>query len=199
MYTHLYSKITDALVENGYIIIENALDSILVQKLQEFSTKNQGYKNAGISSKSNLHLDKQRRRDKTQWLDEDEKVQGQYLSFAQGLQDYLNHSLYLGLNDYEAHFALYEEGDFYEKHLDSFKNSKNRIVTTVFYLNDGWKEEDGGELVIYNEDDIFLKKIMPKSNTLVVFLSEKFPHEVLPAKQKRYSIAGWFRVDKKFI
>jgi len=29
-----------------------------------------------------------------------------------------------------------------------------------------------------------------------VFLSDKFPHEVLPAKKKRHSIAGWFRVDK---
>ncbi len=199
MYTNLYSKITDALVEDGYIIIENALDPLLVQKLQECSIKGEGYKNAGISSKSDFHLDKQRRRDKTQWLHEDEKVQGQYLSFAQGLQDYLNHSLYLGLNDYEAHFALYEEGDFYEKHLDSFKNSKNRIVTTVFYLNDEWKKEDGGELIIYDENGILLSKVVPKSNTLVVFLSEKFPHEVLPAKRKRYSIAGWFRVDKKII
>lgn len=30
---------------------------------------------------------------------------------------------------------------------------------------------------------------------MVVFLSEKFPHEVLKANRKRYSIAGWFRVD----
>jgi len=27
----------------------------------------------------------------------------------------------------------------------------------------------------------------------VIFLSERFPHEVLPAKKKRHSIAGWFR------
>lgn len=31
--------------------------------------------------------------------------------------------------------------------------------------------------------------------TLVVFLSEEFEHEVLPAKRDRYSIAGWFRVN----
>jgi len=27
-------------------------------------------------------------------------------------------------------------------------------------------------------------------------MSEDFPHEVLPTKAKRSSIAGWFRVDK---
>ena len=36
----------------------------------------------------------------------------------------------------------------------------------------------------------------PKASTLVVFLSDKFFHKVLPAKQKRYSITGWFRVDR---
>ncbi|MDQ7061154.1 MAG: 2OG-Fe(II) oxygenase [Sulfurimonas sp.] len=32
----------------------------------------------------------------------------------------------------------------------------------------------------------------PQANTLVVFLSEKFPHEVKVAKKQRFSIAGWF-------
>jgi len=118
------------------------------------------------------------------------------LAFAKGLQEYLNRELFLGLSYYESHFAIYEEGDFYEKHLYPFKNYKNRVVTTVFYLNDDWQEDDGGELIVYDEDDKKLTQVAPKSNTLVVFMSEKFPHEVLKAKRKRYSIAGWFRVDK---
>lgn len=108
----------------------------------------------------------------------------------------MNRELYLGINYYESHFALYEQGDFYEKHLDAFKNSKNRVVTTVYYLNEEWSEKDGGELVIYDEKNNLLTKVIPSANTLVVFLSDKFPHEVKPAKKKRYSIAGWFRTDK---
>jgi SM-20-related protein len=54
---------------------------------------------------------------------------------------------------------------------------------------------DGGELVMYNESDELLETVKPKEDRLVVFLSDKFPHEVLKAKEKRYSIAGWFRVD----
>ncbi len=49
---------------------------------------------------------------------------------------------------------------------------------------------------MYDDDNNFIKKVIPHANTLVVFLSDKFPHEVLPTKRKRYSIAGWFRVDK---
>jgi len=192
----LYSKITDALVDDGYIIIENALNSALSIQLKNFASSQTDFKQAGISGAGDLHLDASRRRNKIYWLDEDASVQSEYLKFANGLKNYLNRELFLGLSYYESHFAIYEEGDFYETHVDAFKNSKNRIVTTVYYLNDEWKESDGGELVVYDKDKKFLAKVLPKANTLVVFLSDKFPHEVLPTKRKRYSIAGWFRVDR---
>jgi SM-20-related protein len=37
--------------------------------------------------------------------------------------------------------------------------------------------------------------LLPTYGTLVVFLSDEFPHEVLKAHRDRYSIAGWFRVN----
>lgn len=196
MYELLYEKILNALVEDGYIVIKDALDATVVTNLLANAKEEKDFKKAGISGASDLHLDNNRRRDKIHWLDEDSDAQREFLTFTKGLQEYLNRELYLGLSYYESHFAIYGKGDFYEKHLDCFKNSKNRVVTTVYYLNDAWQDNDGGELIVYDEDDKFLAKVAPKSNTLVVFMSEKFPHEVLPAKVKRYSIAGWFRVDK---
>jgi len=195
MYKKLYEKIVNGIVENGYIIVNEAINADLVSLLLDVA-KEEEYKEAGISASSALHKDRSRRRDKIYWLEGSDSRQKEYLSFTQGLREYLNRTLYLGLSYYEAHFALYEEGDFYEKHLDAFKGSKNRVVTTVFYLNDKWKEEDGGALLIY-DDEKLITKVLPTSNTLVVFLSDKFPHEVLPAKRKRHSIAGWFRVDKR--
>jgi SM-20-related protein len=195
-YENLYSKITDALVDDGCVIIENALDKNLCSSLLAFSKTQKSFKKAGISGFGYLHFDSTKRRDKTLWIDENTLIQRDYLSFSNGLKKSLNKELYLGLSYYESHFAIYDEGDFYEKHLDAFKNSKNRVVTTVYYLNDAWKKSDGGELIIYDEDDKFLAKVTPNANTLVVFLSDKFPHEVLPAKKKRYSIAGWFRMDR---
>jgi len=196
MYENLYSKITDALVEDGYIIIKNVLPLELPKQLLHIAKNETAFKRAGISGAGDLHLDSQRRRDKILWLDEDGLAQSEFLAFSQGLQEYLNRSLYLGLSYYEAHFAIYEKGDFYEKHLDAFKNSQNRVVTTVYYLNEDFKESDGGALLVYDESDKLLTNVVPTANTLVVFMSEKFPHEVLPAIKKRYSIAGWFRVDK---
>jgi SM-20-related protein len=196
MYEKLYSNIANALVENGYIIIENALAQQLANDLLSLAQNDYGYKNAGISSTSKLHIDKSKRSDKTRWIDEDDAIQSNYLNFANGLLNYLNRSFYLGLKYYESHFAIYEKGDFYEKHLDAFKNSKNRVVTTVYYLNENWTKNDGGELIIYDKHNNKLTTVSPEANTLVVFMSNNFPHEVLKAGKKRFSIAGWFRVDR---
>jgi len=192
----LYLKIVDGLVSDGYIVIENALDTSLVKALGDMARSEVIFKKAGISGAGDLHLDANRRRDKISWLDEDGSVMSEYLAFANSLKERLNRELYLGLSYYEAHFALYEEGDFYEKHLDAFRGSKNRVVTTVLYLNQEWDEANGGELIIYDEEDTEITKVIPKAGTLVVFLSDKFPHEVLSSKVKRHSIAGWFRIDK---
>jgi len=196
MNSNLYTNITDALIKDGYIIIQDALDKKLSIELLNYIKTQKNLKKAGISNSTYLHIDTTRRKDKTQWLDEDNSIQTQFLTFTQGLQNHLNRSLYLGLSYYEAHFALYEKGDFYEKHLDSFQNYKNRVITTVYYLNDNWKIEDGGELIIYDKEGEEKAKVIPKANTLVVFMSEEFPHEVLSTNKERYSIAGWFRVDR---
>ena len=45
------------------------------------------------------------------------------------------------------------------------------------------------------DNEKLLQKILPEYVRLVIFLSDKFPHEVLPANKDRYSIAGWFRVN----
>ncbi len=194
MYENLYEHITDALVNDGYIVIDDALNAVVAAALLQEAKAEQNYKVAGVSTAS--AVDKNRRRDKIHWIDAKSEPTQAYLAFMKGLQEYLNRHLYLGLRYYEAHFARYEAGDFYEKHLDAFKNSKNRVVTTVYYLNDVWSEADGGELVMYDKEGKELQKVLPQANRLVVFLSEDFPHEVLPAKKTRYSIAGWFRIDK---
>ncbi|MCD6174007.1 MAG: 2OG-Fe(II) oxygenase [Sulfurimonas sp.] len=192
----LYSEIINALVKDGYIIIPNALDENLACGLKEYAQNEKDFKRAGISGSNDLHLDNQRRRDKIHWLNKDSSFQSDFLAFTDGLKERINRELYMGITYYESHFAIYDEGDFYETHLDSFKNSKNRVVTTVYYLNEDWSDEDGGELVIYDENNNFLSKVTPHANTLIVFLSDKFPHEVLPAKKRRFSIAGWYRIDK---
>ncbi len=194
MSQELYSTITDSLVQDGYIVIPHAMNSTLSQSLLNLAKKSKNFRRAGISARKKINSDK--RRDKILWLDEDSSTQSEFISFANGLKDYLNRELFMCITYFESHYALYEKGDFYEKHYDAFKNSANRVVTIVYYLNEEWDEkEGGGELIVCDDNDNFITKVFPHANTLVVFLSEKFPHEVLKAKRKRYSIAGWLRVD----
>lgn len=195
MNQEIYAKITDALVDDGYVVMPNALSSALSKNLLEFAKKSKGFKRAGISARKKLNSSK--RRDKILWLNDDKGVQSEFLDFAEGLKEYLNRELFTCITYFESHFALYEDGDFYAMHYDAFKNSVNRIVTVVYYLNEEWSPKAGGELIMCDDDGNFVKKVLPEANTLVVFLSEKFPHEVLPTKRKRYSVAGWFRIDKR--
>jgi SM-20-related protein len=101
------------------------------------------------------------------------------------------------LFSFESHFAHYAPGDYYKRHYDAFKGEANRILSIVTYLNPGWMQSDGGELVIYRDDqDREGIRVVPLHGTIVVFLSALFPHEVLPAERDRYSVAGWFRVNE---
>lgn len=151
---------------------------------------------AAIGRKQHQQTNERIRSDKTRWIEGDTPVQRYYLTLMSSLRQTLNRQLFMGLKDYECHYALYQAGDFYKKHLDAFRGRSNRRLTTVLYLNDDWQADDGGELMVYPlQHKTALHRIMPKAGTLVCFLSEDFPHEVLPATRDRLSIAGWFRID----
>lgn len=40
-----------------------------------------------------------------------------------------------------------------------------------------------------------LPLMAPTFGTMVIFLSNEFPHEVLPPRCSRYSLTGWFRLN----
>ncbi|MBD1584627.1 2OG-Fe(II) oxygenase [Pseudoalteromonas sp. S16_S37] len=167
----------------------------LTERLEHLSQKD--FYKAGIGRQEDHIKNEQVRRDKIHWLDNKDPKEALFLSYMQDLKSYLNRRLFLGLFSYECHFAQYEPGAFYKKHLDAFKGETNRILSTVLYLNPNWQNTDGGELAIYdpqNHEQV-LQIVTPNYGTLVTFLSDEFPHEVLAAKKTRYSIAGWFRVN----
>jgi len=202
----LLDSIADALVDPGYILLERVIPSELLASLWAyFDTINtDGFKLAGIGRQADFQLQEAVRSDQIHWLGNtaqtEEDVTTQFLAWMELLRIGINRRLFLGLFDYESHFARYAAGAFYKKHMDAFGGHKqgqlSRVLSTVLYLNENWCESDGGELVLYAEDgDQPLQKISPTFGRLIVFLSEKFPHEVLPATRERKSIAGWFRVN----
>ena len=103
----------------------------------------------------------------------------------------LNAALMLGLLDVECHYAIYAAGARYVRHLDRSPAGAERVVSLVLYLNEDWGARDGGALRLYTGDGAH--EIAPAGGTLVLFLSERFEHEVLPARRVRLSLTGWFR------
>jgi len=147
-------------------------------------------------------LDKTRdrsvRRDRIAWLQGETAAQAELFRILESIRCELNKRLYLGLKRVEAHYATYHPGDFYRKHVDSFRGRASRVVSIVLYLNKDWQESDGGALQVFNRDSDqeICGRVAPELGRMAVFMSEESPHEVLPANRTRYSVACWFRQDE---
>jgi SM-20-related protein len=72
------------------------------------------------------------------------------------------------------------------------RDSDARVISAVYYLNENWREADGGALRLYLDDGA-ARDIYPHAGSLLLFLSARFEHEVLPATRDRMSIASWLR------
>jgi SM-20-related protein len=193
----LAEPIAAALAQKGWCLVDAALPDALVAALAaEYSGESADtFKAAGTGRRANYQRDAAVRSDAIRWIDTSLAAGARYLTLMDALRVELNSRLFLGLFDYECHYARYAPGAFYRKHVDAFAGEKNRVLSTVLYLNRDWRGEEGGELLLYagGEGDA-IETVLPHYNRLVLFLSERFPHEVKPATRERHSIAGWFRV-----
>lgn len=196
-----HANALDVLVENGFVIIDEALPVQLYANLARESKNISRYQAAKVSAGGRVEAV---RSDSTHWIDEQDEIGRDYLAALLGLGDALNQLLYLGIRCVEAHYAQYEVGQFYARHRDNPRDSNVRAISTVLYLNSAednlqahqdWLAEWGGELRL---EDLHhtARDILPIANRLVVFQSD-LPHEVLPATQTRCSIAGWLRRDER--
>lgn len=193
--------LADQLYEQGFGVVDNFIAPDLVEALVADGNRlwDEGsfeYARVGTGA------DKQRcpsvRSDRILWLDPMELTEPQhrYLEVLEGLRLEINRTTMLGLFEWEGHLAMYPPDTFYRRHLDVFRNARERKVSVILYLNEGWMPLDGGELRIYLDGtsmDSFVD-VAPRAGTLVAFLSEQFYHEVLLAHSHRMSITGWFKV-----
>lgn len=194
----LFALIAGDIESQGYSIRPCALPTdlsiSLSRHLQDMSS--QKFERAGIGRNDEYLRNRFVRTDKICWITGESEAGRHWLEWASDLKEFLNRRLFLGLFSFESHFAHYGIGDFYKRHYDAFRGEANRVLSVVAYLNADWAVPDGGELVLYSNDhDREGIRVVPLMGTLVVFLSEEFPHEVLPASRDRYSIAGWYRVN----
>lgn len=192
------ARIAHGLVTEGFVTVPDALPPAITEGLFQYvrELNADSLRRAGIGRLTDHQLNRFVRGDRIQWLEPGHPAGTPYLAWMEELRNALNRRLFLGLFDYESHFAHYPPGAFYKRHTDAFAGQANRRLTTVLYLNPGWTTDDGGELYIYHGDQTRpFHRALPIYGTLVVFLSEEFPHEVRPARRDRYSVTGWFRVN----
>ncbi len=159
------------------------------------------------------------------WMDGASQAQRDFLEGCEAMRLSINRALFAGLFEFEAHYAHYPLGGFYKRHLDAFSGpaqtggpsamfgpraGRSRIVSCVVYLNDNWRDEEGGQLALWQECPLTIDNtpdldalndyppsqlISPKAGGLVLMMSEQIPHEVYPSTRDRLAIAGWWRVN----
>ena len=142
------AEIADRLEDTGYIVLDNSLQHELLLRLVTRCQDDDParFYAAHIGRGADKKQINTIRGDVIDWLDEADIIDQDYLALMETLRMGLNRALYLGLFDYESHYAIYGAGAGYAKHSDVLVGKKNRILTTVLYLNEDWHSRDGGEL-----------------------------------------------------
>jgi SM-20-related protein len=197
-------SIADEVAAQGYAVTPDFLFVTEVAELaSDLRTLQQSGEMRGAGVGKDAEVTNNVRGDFIHWLEESSASPAQqvYLQRLEELRLALNQTLYLGLFEFEGHFASYSPGAFYRKHLDQFQHDSQRALSCILYLNDSWLEEDGGQLRMYldENDDTVYRDIQPRGGTLVTFLSARYWHEVLPARRERLSITGWFRTRSPMV
>lgn len=197
----LYERIIFDLMEMKYSIIDNffevaEVDFLRKNLLQKYEEDN--FKKAAIGNRTNEVVAKSIRGDFILWLNEADAGEAEKIYFTKinSLVDYLNRTCFMGILTKEFHYAVYPEGTFYRRHLDTFQNDGRRKLSMVCYLNrEDWKPENGGELAIYTQKNGQEEtlNIYPLPGRVVIFESQELEHEVKPVKVPRLSITGWLK------
>lgn len=197
----LYEQIITDIRKQKYSIIENffSTDDVAVLR-QSILTKYEEdtFKKAAIGNRVNETIVKSIRGDVILWIDETKADTAEILFFNRinDLVGYLNKTCFLGILHKEFHYAIYPKNTYYKRHIDTFQNDDRRKLSFVCYLNeDGWLPENGGELVLYLDENgqEVEKVIYPFPGRVVIFESQIIEHEVRPVIVDRLSITGWLK------
>ncbi|MFB9056695.1 2OG-Fe(II) oxygenase [Mariniflexile ostreae] len=197
----VYEQMISDIGRQKFSIIDNFFTSEEVEQLRRSllqKHEDDAFKKAAIGNRLNETIVKAIRGDVILWIDERKADVDEKLFFVKinDLVRYLNRTCFLGILNKEFHYALYPEGTFYKRHVDTFQNDDRRKLSFVCYLNEaGWLPENGGELVLYlNESGKAVEKVIyPLPGRVVVFESQVIEHEVMPVRKARLSITGWLK------
>ena len=195
-----HETIADALAERGYAVADGFLSREEAAALREAAGRRRAageFHSARVGRGASAQHQASLRGDEICWLDASTASEPECALMARltALRLALNRSLYLGLVELEAHYACYAPGASYGRHLDRFRDDDARAISLVLYLNEGWRDEDGGSLRVFTNAHARepAREVFPRAGTLVAMRSDTIAHEVAPAQRERWSVAGWLR------
>ena len=191
-----FDQLINSFIDTKIGIATHFLSADLTKKMQQNIKELQqdgSMKFAGIGNDKIAAATQQMRGDKIFWLDKKNNNPNEleFLNRIEAFIKHLNETCYTGINDYEFHYAVYEPGTAYKKHKDQFKSDNNRKFSLICYLNDDWATADGGQLCIYQNEE--MQSIEPTAQKAVFFKSDEMEHEVMVAHMARMSITGWLK------
>jgi SM-20-related protein len=186
-------------LQHGVSVYPGALSGLLTGALRAEADglwDEDAFRFARVGAGRDKRLSPETRSDRVCWWGQEEPSEPQraYMAILEMLRMEINQRAFLGLFDWEGHYAVYLAGTFYRRHLDVFARAPHRQITVIAYLNQEWRPGDGGELRLYldPEDPQRFVDVPPLGGTLVAFASARFYHEVLMSQAPRHSVTGWF-------
>lgn len=189
-----FEAIVSAIIADHFATSEDFFEKELIADLRSNligRKANNLMHQAGIGRMASSQQNMEVRGDLISWLEGDtaDPAEQAFFKVILAFYSYLNQTCYTGINGSEFHYALYEPGSFYKRHLDRFKHDSGRQISVVTYLNSDWGDTDGGELVLYLDSGEHTIRLKP--GRVVFFKADEIEHEVRVAHKGRMSIAGW--------
>ena len=137
----LYEKVITDLLDQQYSVVDNFFTPDEVARLRtslQEKYEDDAFKKAAIGNKVNENIIKSIRGDFIFWLNEAQanEAEGTFFAKVNDFATYLNRTCFMGILQKEFHYALYPEGTFYKRHLDTFMNDDRRKLSLVCYLNE---------------------------------------------------------------
>lgn len=191
-----WDLVADEIAFNGFAVLNNYISNEQAQFYRDYineKSEQDKLKKAAIGKNLELQRNEAIRGDQILWIDKNGPHVEQFIQKQKGALIELNRRLFLGLKDFETHFTHYPSGTFYKRHSDRFSHGSHRVISFVCYLNQGWLPEDGGQLLIFKEEETH---VIDPVECCIVFFRSELEHEVLPTYNDRYSITGWM-LDQK--
>ena len=186
-----WSKWFYTLAKNDFVLIDDFFPVTLLSVVWDLFQKQETlFRPAKVGQASAEQRVTEIRSDMTYWLDRQHDVEiNEFFLLVEDIMERLKFELFLSLQGFEFHFALYPPGGFYKPHLDQFDARSNRMISVIIYLNENWQPGDGGELRIHKDSGFI--DVQPLLNRAIIFRSDCVLHEVLPASKPRRSLTGW--------